>query len=789
MERMMKRITPMLLALVLALNLLCMIPVQAEEIVNAAGYNYTITPILSPFAYYLYVQTDNPDPTSFRLLDESSEFFTAEDKGEIRLPTSSNSYSVKYVDPGTYYNSPQRYKDVAYEDETTGRVAGGYIFIANKFFSDGGQFTLLQKTRSGSSILGDEFVKTSVRIACPRLETRYSYLIDTCTTESMSFFEKLDAVQSRLDKLAVYPNSIFDVDRPSEDHPYPLLASSPYPELVLNEHYNMYETVSDGLLLASAYPFILDSASFPGTMRTIAKTLEPSCEISAGGTHAYSKITFNNETKTYGGAGEGGYTPLRSDKTGKPFTFRQDAEMTLKSTVEDYLAKLMSYKTIANQDMAEYRSQIVGDIYRQTIQKTGGTWIRIATEGGFGFGQTFGYAVPLGGFVRIASDAWVDGRYINQYERVELNVAFESHPKADIIKHNVTYTDRNGESHTQDVLYSYNAADDNWTAPYFYFNGFWSVDGTELPPELILSRKEAEALVKGTDGTRVPETGLVYDGTEPPGTPFTTTYVTGITLPESAALEVDGKTTLTATVEPADAYDGRVKWTSSNPDIVAVYSTIDSSKATLRAQAAGTAVITATTVDGGFTATCTVTVTPVRKPIVFTDVPLKAYFAKPVAWAVENEIVFGTSDKTFSPDDGCTRAQAVAFLWRAAGKPQPKTTVNPFVDISTDDYYYSAVLWAVENGITYGTSNTVFSPDETCTRGQIVSFLYRRAGRPAVTVNNNFADARTGYYKEAVQWAVNNDITYGTSSTAFGPDETCTRGQIVTFLYRSMVQS
>ncbi|MCI8589145.1 MAG: hypothetical protein HFE77_00280 [Clostridiales bacterium] len=785
----MKRITPILLAFVMALSLVCMIPVQAEEIVNAAGYSYTVTPILSPYAYYLYVQTDNPDPSSFRLLDESSEFFTAEDKGEIRLPTSGNSYSIKYVAPGTYYNSPLRYKDVAYEDETTGRVAGGYIFLASRFFSDGGQLTLLQKTSSGSSILGDEFEKTTVKIACPKLETLYSYLVDTCTTAQMSFFDKLDAVQSYLNQTAVYPNSVFDVDRPSEDYPYPLLASSPYPELVLNEHYNMYETSPDGILLAQAYPFVLDSASFPGTMRTVAKMLEPTCEISAGGTHAYSTITFQGQSKTYGGAGEGGYTPLRSDKAGKLFTFRQDSEMNLGSTVEDYYAKLMSYKTLANQDMKEYKDQIVGETYRQTIKNTGGTWIRIGAEGGFGFGQTFGYAVPLGNLVRIASDAWVDGRYINRYERVELNADFESHPKASIIKHNVTYTDRDGESHTQDVIYSYNPTDDNWTAPNFYTNSYWSADGLELPPELILSRQEAEALVKGTDGSRIPESGLVYDGTEPPGTPFTTTYVTGIELPESATVELKGNATLTATVNPADAFDGWVKWTSSNPEVVTVYATIDSQKATLTGKSEGTAVITATTADGGFTASCEVTVVPAPKPIFFIDVPSGEYFAAPVKWAVANEIVFGTSANTFSPNDGCTRAQAVAFLWRAAGKPQPETTVNPFTDISVDDYYYSAVLWAVEKGITYGTSSTIFSPDETCTRGQIVSFLYRRVGRPAVSINNNFADAKTGYFKEAVQWAVDNDITYGTSNTAFSPDETCTRGQIVSFLYRSMVKS
>ena len=142
----------------------------------------------------------------------------------------------------------------------------------------------------------------------------------------------------------------------------------------------------------------------------------------------------------------------------------------------------------------------------------------------------------------------------------------------------------------------------------------------------------------------------------------------------------------------------------------------------------------------------------------------------------------------FSPGAGCTRAQVVTFLWRAAGEPQPKSENNPFADVQKGQYYYKAVLWAVEKGITTGTSPTTFRPDQTCTRGQIVTFLWRYFGEPEPkTGNNPFEDVKdSDYFYKAVLWAVENGITTGTTATTFRPEQTCTRAQIVTFLYRAM---
>ena len=169
----------------------------------------------------------------------------------------------------------------------------------------------------------------------------------------------------------------------------------------------------------------------------------------------------------------------------------------------------------------------------------------------------------------------------------------------------------------------------------------------------------------------------------------------------------------------------------------------------------------------------------------FIDVPAGSYFYEAVMWAVENGVTTGVSASRFDPNGVCTRAQAVTFLWRAAGSPAPRSRTVPFTDVPVGSYYYDAVLWAVENGITKGTINTRFSPNDTCTRAQIVAFLWRSEKSPAAGSRNPFADVKsTAYYADAVLWAVENDITKGTTSTTFSPNADCTRAQIVTFLWR-----
>lgn len=352
--------------------------------------------------------------------------------------------------------------------------------------------------------------------------------------------------------------------------------------------------------------------------------------------------------------------------------------------------------------------------------------------------------------------------------------------------------------------------------------------------------------------------------------------VTGVTLSGATSVNVGNTITLTATVAPDNATDKTVTWTSSNESVATVADGV------VTGVAAGTATITVTTADGGFTADCTVTVSrassggggggsynpsytitaedtengsitvspsrassgstvtitvdpdsgyeldeltvldkngkevkltkksdskytfkmPSGKVTVeatfaeieafenpFTDVAEGAYYYDAVLWAAENGITGGTSATTFSPTVTCTRAQTVTFLWRAAGSPDPEGTNMPFTDVASDAYYYDAVLWAVENGITSGTSATTFSPNATVTRAQNVTFLWRWAESSAVEAVNPFTDvAADMYYHDAVLWAADEGITAGTSATTFSPDDPCLRSQIVTFLYRYLVK-
>ncbi|MGI5874706.1 MAG: leucine-rich repeat protein [Bacillota bacterium] len=183
-------------------------------------------------------------------------------------------------------------------------------------------------------------------------------------------------------------------------------------------------------------------------------------------------------------------------------------------------------------------------------------------------------------------------------------------------------------------------------------------------------------------------------------------------------------------------------------------------------------------------------VIPVLNPFRFDDVTdeSKFYFT-PVYWAVDHDpqITNGLDATHFGPDQTCTRGQVVTFLWRAKGCPEPASAKNPFTDVKTTDYFYKAVLWAVENGITNGTSGTTFSPKDPCTRAQVAAFLYRTEGSPAADAKNPFTDVQSGkYYYNAVLWAVAKNITAGTSATTFAPDAPCARGHIVTFLYRDL---
>ena len=239
---------------------------------------------------------------------------------------------------------------------------------------------------------------------------------------------------------------------------------------------------------------------------------------------------------------------------------------------------------------------------------------------------------------------------------------------------------------------------------------------------------------------------------------------------------------LTTTMILADSWPGSdcevtptYTWATSDRSIVKI------ANGKLVGVKEGTATVTATALGTSYSIPVQVTDSPV-----FKDVKSSDYYYNAVLWAVDEEITKGTDNTHFSPDKTCTRAEIVTFLWREAGCPAPKTTKCAFKDVDKNAYYYNAVLWAIENKITEGTDKTLFSPDKTCTRAEAVTFLWRAEKQPAVKgVKNPFKDVKSNdYYYNAVLWAVNQEITNGTDKTHFSPDQTCTRGQIVTFLWR-----
>ena len=189
--------------------------------------------------------------------------------------------------------------------------------------------------------------------------------------------------------------------------------------------------------------------------------------------------------------------------------------------------------------------------------------------------------------------------------------------------------------------------------------------------------------------------------------------------------------------------------------------------------------------DGYISKAYTTTEKPAAPTVKFTDVSKDDWFYEPVMWAVSNNITAGVSENKFAPNQTCTRAQAVMFLWNQAGKPVVSRK-NSFKDVKSSDWYYNAVQWAVSEGITNGTSKTTFSPSKTCNRAEIVTFLWNQAGKPSVSASNPFKDVKSSdWYYKAVQWAVKKGVTSGTSKTTFSPTKACTRAQIVTFMYHN----
>ena len=552
---------------------------EEDQLLAAGSYTYTITPLLAPFNNLFYVQTEDPDPASFRFADRNSQLIS---------DTSSEKGICQFLN--------ERYQDVVYKNDASGRVKGGYIFYNYYCDIDGGELVLQRKNDSG------DWSDTALTVTCPPVVSKYQYLIDTYTNDSMSFFDKLSAVQSALNNLAVYPRSVRDSSRPG-DHPYPLLAVSPYQEMSLNIHYSIYEDSDRDALSFHLYPFVLDSLSFPGTIQRVAKMLDSSCSVEGSSLHYIISISSGGETHSYGGAGTGDSDPVYTDQIAKAFFFDgRSGDLAACADLNNLKQSYLDYGIVADQNIESLKDQVMGDEYARSIGP--GTWVRVATEG-MGFGTSYGYiAYGPGGRPSIASNCWVDGRYIGLHECLEMNTSFAEHPYASIILRNVSYTDKGGKEHTNDIIYKYDRETDTWRAPFYYVDQNAYSTSMQLPDQFILTREQVEKMQLNGNTSHIPESGKIYDGTAYPGTEFGNVLLQGISLPESITILAGETVNVPVEFTPSDTSETRVNWTSSDESVLMP----GWQNNTIYGQKNGQAVLTGVSVDGGFGASCTVTV-------------------------------------------------------------------------------------------------------------------------------------------------------------------------------------
>lgn len=468
--------------------------------VTDGQYTYEIKPILLNFNEYIYVKTNNPNPDSFRFIDKTTVY---EQGGGFEA---------------LYEHARKIFIDVKYENTSNFRVKGGYIFSAGYgSLPDGGELVLQKKN-------GTIWQDTTTKITLGVLYDTTDYLIKYHTSTSKTLFENLSSIQTFLDQHAVYPARIIDATRPTRQ--YQFLASSPYPELSLNDHLeNVYHKYEDGSLMYSSYPFVLDSSGFPSIMYEATLKLNPLAEIEWSNYHYLIEVTLNGESKYYGGAGKGDRNPISTKYFTKIYTFDMLAgDYTLNTSLKSQYDRLMQLKVKADGDAQILIDSLRGSTFNSKIGP--GTWIRVAIEGRST--STFAYVAkgPAEDTHWIASDAWVDGRYVNNHEVVEYGKVFSNFPQADIIVRNMSYKDKYGNAHKNDVIFEYDETSKTWRAPYYYSNAFSYNTNEALPEEFILTRSEVDAMRVDRNTNSLVKNGLIYDGSEVPGTPFYSYYVT-----------------------------------------------------------------------------------------------------------------------------------------------------------------------------------------------------------------------------------------------------------------------
>ncbi|MBQ6336954.1 MAG: dockerin type I repeat-containing protein [Ruminococcus sp.] len=532
---------------------------------TVTDYTYEITPLLAPFNAFFFVKTDNPDPRSFRFLDSESVYFEKEDETDN---------IGAYMD---YSDELVLFSDVKYENESTGRVAGGYIFKCDHYNTDGGKLTLQYKT--GHGWWDEEWFDTQITCTVPKVKDNVDYLIDTFATKG-SFFENMDAVQSGFESICFYSGSYIRGVVKRKD-PYWMLARAGH----YDQSYYIYspfDREDNRSLFASAiYPFRYDSLGFPGMMAAVSQRLDSTSTYEWTENHWLVNITLDGVTKSYGGAGNIEGQGIDEKDIRRVFTFTKDDEpITLENSAQllkDYAA-LEIADDIPRDDELTFRfiCDTVGD----------GAWVRMAGSNMSSGGHhdtsnsvyTYVYSKSAtdyinddewgvayrnywGGKMGYFRGGWVDGRFVNEWRVFEKGAKFEDHPNCDIYlpdreiplisystqyqynydekKYDRIYTVKEITTVKKSIRYRYNETDDMWYAAVdeiaggyaSYANAKTLVENGALDAsyleKLSLTRDQVKALKVDRNTDTIPGQGYIFDGTAVPGTPFGFAYILG----------------------------------------------------------------------------------------------------------------------------------------------------------------------------------------------------------------------------------------------------------------------
>ena len=589
--------------------------VAGAEKVNSASaqksvtdYSYTVTPLLEPFNEYFFVKTDNPDPCSFRFIDKSSIYG---DSGNI-------SPNRDYRNDGPYL-----YEDIKYENIQTGRVDGGYIFRGS--YTDGGEVELQSNVSTGS-YYSSTWEDTGVKLRLPTLKDDVDYLIDTYATKS-DFFDNMDAVESGFSSICLYSGSYIRGELYKVGD-YWGMSTSPHKDQLFYIQSPYKRKNSKPLFASTAYPYRYDSLGFPSVMSTVAKRLDSTAEVSWNEDYHYLvDVTYNGETRSYGGAGTGEGQGISTDKIKQYFTFtNSSAKLTTDSLREllKYYASIKMEDDVPREDALTWKS-----IY-DTVGE--GSWVRLITITGIFGGSDIGYSylykkgegdhfstqsagnaggeIYWGGDLGYASDVWVDGRYVDAYENFVPGEKFENHPTSSIfiktdlplVKYKTEYkynydtgkyvsysTVTSVEIKKNNVLFDYSSDDNIWMASYGSFeNGYAYYDKIKEFVEkgqldkkyldmVTLTPDEVKALKVDRNTDAVPDKYFVYDMTEEPGTSsekhihsFTSTVVKptetaqGYTLHTCTKCGYSYKDNYTPALKPTELTGVKVKTQGTN---------------------------------------------------------------------------------------------------------------------------------------------------------------------------------------------------------------------------------